>query len=59
MNRLYVSGKSYLDDDEIVIDLLKSENARQWVEYLLLRIMERVNGENDNLTMLAVMLGQA
>lgn len=49
----------YLDDDEIVIDLLKSENARQWVEHLLLRIMERVNGENDNLTMLAVMLGQA
>lgn len=46
----------YLDDEEIVIDLLKSENARQWAEYLLLRMMERINGENDNLTMLAVML---
>lgn len=46
----------FLDDDEIVIDLLKSENARQWAEYLLLRMMERIDGENDNLTMLAVML---
>ncbi len=47
----------FLEDEEIVIDLLKSENARQWAEYLLLRMMERVNGENDNLTMLTVMLG--
>ena len=46
----------FLDDEEIAIDLLKSENARQWAEYLLLRMMERVNGENDNLTMLTVML---
>lgn len=46
----------YLDDEEIVIDLLKSENARQWAEYLLLRMMERLNGGNDNLTLLAVML---
>lgn len=46
----------FLDDAEIVIDLLKSENARQWVEFLLLRLMERIKGGNDNLTMLAVML---
>lgn len=46
----------YLDDEEIVIDLLKSENARQWAEYLLLRMMERLNEGNDNLTLLAVML---
>ena len=47
----------FLEEEEIVIDLLKSENARQWAEYLLLRMMERVNGENDNLTMLTLMLG--
>lgn len=46
----------FLDDEEIVVDLLKSGNARQWAEYLLLRMMERINGGNDNLTMLAVML---
>lgn len=46
----------FLDDEEIVIDLLKSENARQWAEYLLLRMMERINGGNDNLTMLTIML---
>ena len=46
----------FLDDEEIAIDLSKSENAWQWAEYLLLRMMERINGGNDNLTMLTVML---
>lgn len=46
----------FLDDEEIAIDLLKSESAAQWAELLLLRIMERIDGENDNLTMLTVIL---
>lgn len=46
----------FLDDEEIVIDLLKSGNARQWAEYLLLRMMERISGGNDNLTILTVIL---
>lgn len=46
----------FLEEQEIAIDLLKSETARQWAEYLLLRMMERVNGENDNLTMLTLVL---
>ena len=46
----------FLDDEEIVIDLLKSRCAKQWTEYLLLRMMERIRGGNDNLTMLAVKL---
>ena len=46
----------FLDDEEIAIDLLKSKNAQQWTEYLLLRMMERIGGGNDNLTALAVML---
>lgn len=46
----------FLEEEEIAIDLLKSQTARQWAEYLLLRMMERVNGENDNLTMLTLML---
>lgn len=46
----------FLDDEEIAIDLLKSKSAQQWTEYLLLRMMERITGGNDNLTALAVML---
>lgn len=46
----------FLDDEEIVIDRLKSKDARQWAEYLLLRMMERISGGNDNLTMLTVIL---
>lgn len=46
----------YLRDEEILIDYLKSETAEHWAELLLLRIMERVDGENDNLSLLTVML---
>lgn len=46
----------FLDDGEIAIDLLKSRSARQWAEYLLLRMMERIQGGNDNLSLLAVIL---
>ena len=46
----------FLDDEEIAIDLLKSKSAQQWTEYLLLRMMERIRGGNDNLSTLAVML---
>jgi serine/threonine protein phosphatase PrpC len=46
----------YVRDEEIVIDLLKARNAREWAELLLLRLMNRISGENDNLTLLALML---
>lgn len=46
----------YLKDEEILIDLLKAETAEQWAELLLLRIMGRIKGENDNLTLLTLML---
>lgn len=46
----------YLSDEEIVIDLLKSENSKQWAELMLLRLMDRINGENDNLTLLTIMV---
>lgn len=46
----------FLNDEEIAIDLLKSKSAKEWAEYLLLRMMERIKGENDNLTILALML---
>lgn len=43
-------------DEEILIDFLKSETSRQWAELMMLRIMERINGENDNLSLLTVIL---
>lgn len=46
----------YLLDEEILIDFLKSETARHWAELMMLRIMERINGGNDNLSLLTVML---
>ena len=46
----------YLMDEEILIDFLKSETARQWAELMMLRIMERIDGENDNLSLLTVIL---
>lgn len=49
----------YLRDEEILIDLLKAENAQQWAELLLLRIMERIDGKNDNLTLLALMIKES
>lgn len=46
----------YLKDEEILIDMLKAENARKWAELLLLRIMKRIGEGNDNLTLLTLML---
>lgn len=46
----------YLRDEEILIDHLKSTTAKQWSELLMLRIMERLNGENDNLSLLTIMV---
>lgn len=46
----------YLRDEEILIDLLKAKSAREWTESLLLRIMSRVQGNHDNLTLLTIMI---
>lgn len=46
----------YLKDEEILIDLLKSKTAREWAQLLLLRLMDRIEDGNDNLTILTLML---
>ena len=46
----------YLRDGEVAIDLLKAENAQQWAELLLLRMMDRISVGNDNLTVVTVMI---
>lgn len=47
----------YLKDEEILIDFLKSETAEHWTELMLLRIIDRIHGENDNLSLLTIILG--
>lgn len=46
----------YLRDEEILIDLLKAQSATNWAELLMLRIMERVDGRNDNLSLITIMI---
>ena len=46
----------YLMDEEILIDFLKSENAKHWAELMMIRIMEGISGENDNLSLLTIIL---
>ena len=45
---------TYLRDEEVRIDLLKSDTAQDWGEHLLLRVMERVRPAADNLSLIAV-----
>lgn len=46
----------YVKDEEILIDFLKAETAKDWAELLLLRLMDRIDGKNDNLTLITLML---
>lgn len=46
----------YLRDEEILIDYLKSSTAKQWSELLMLRIMERLSGGNDNLSLMTIII---
>lgn len=46
----------YLHDLEILVDFLKADTAKDWAEMLLMRIITRLDAENDNLTLLTVIL---
>ncbi len=43
-------------DEEILVDCLKAGTAREWAELMLLRIVTRLPGNHDNLSLLTVML---
>ena len=44
----------YIKDEEMQADLLDSTTAEEWGEAMLQRILSRVKGKNDNLTLVAV-----
>lgn len=48
----------YLLDEEILVDFLKADRARTWAELLLLRIIERIPEDNDNLSIITVMVNR-
>ncbi|MCR5232889.1 MAG: protein phosphatase 2C domain-containing protein [Lachnospiraceae bacterium] len=48
----------YLHDEEVLVDYLKAEDAKDWGEKLLLRVIDRVDGTNDNLSLITIMAGQ-
>ncbi len=43
-------------EEEIYIDYIKSENGGRWLEFMLLRILPRLNETSDNLSAIVVML---
>lgn len=40
----------YVLEEEMEIDLSKSNNAKEWIEYMLVRLLLKYNGNNDNFT---------
>lgn len=46
----------YILDEEILVDFLKADCAQAWGEMLLLRVMERIETGNDNLSVITVMV---
>ena len=46
----------YIMDEEILVDFLKADCAQTWAELLLMRILERLEQGNDNLSIITVMV---
>lgn len=42
----------YVLEEEMEIDLSKSETAKEWVEYMLVRLLLKFSSENDNFTVI-------
>lgn len=46
----------YVTDQEICIDFLKADSAEMWSKLLLLRLMERLEPDSDNLSLITVVV---
>lgn len=46
----------YLNDTEVLLDYLKSDSAKEWAELMLVRAMERIEGQNDNLSLITLLV---
>ena len=46
----------YLHDTEVLVDYLKSLQASDWGTRLLMRVMDRIDGTNDNLSIITILV---
>ena len=46
----------YVQDQEILFDFLKTNNAQAWTELLLLRVIERIKSGSDNLSVITAII---
>lgn len=44
----------YIRDDEMLIDMFKAADSQQWAELMLLRLMERIDEKNDNVSIMTI-----
>lgn len=44
----------YVLESEMEIDLMKSGTPKQWISYMLERVGKRIDGKNDNLSVIAI-----
>ena len=42
----------YVLENEMEIDLSKSNSAEEWVKFMLVRLLLKMNGKNDNFTVI-------
>lgn len=42
----------YILEEEMEIDLSKSQTSEEWIKYMLVRLLLRMNGNNDNFTVI-------
>lgn len=48
----------YVTDQEICVDFLKADSAQTWSKLLLLRLMERLEPDSDNLSLITVIVSE-
>ncbi|MCR5138434.1 MAG: protein phosphatase 2C domain-containing protein [Oscillospiraceae bacterium] len=46
----------YISDEEMLLDRLSADTARRWAQLMLLRVIERVPANHDNLSLITVIL---
>ena len=46
----------YIQDQEILFDFLKTNNAQAWAELLMIRVIERLKSDCDNLSVVTAMI---
>lgn len=46
----------YVREEEMALDLAKSADSRQWLDYMVCRVLSGLSGQNDNFTVITVMI---